>query len=727
MDGADVKCKWNLQAKTLFVFTIGPVQEYIVQARKTQDLYWGSYILSYLTWVAIEKVVKKYGPESVIFPHLKGQPFYEFWYLSSGQSETKEMEALKTPTIPNRFFAILPAKNVEEIRALGLEETVKSEFLKMGGHVYDRLLGESGELKRSFFDQLECFPDVYWVAFPLEDGNTEKTEWRKQLDKIKDYFPADEIEEIVKLLNMMEDAGVGIPGLESIYGLLYSFMDKTLGARKGVRNFKQLKEKGRKCSVCGERNVVVYRFTREEEERLKEGKESHKIRILKNQRAFLLESGDERIPFKYLAPSEGLCGSCLTKRAAEMYFMDVFGRRNVEGSFPSTAEIAILNVLSFPDKLLKSKIEEYKALFESRYGEFDNELLFKENLTKRYFEANGFKCDGVDEFKKLLTAIDERIEELGVTKRKYYALLKFDGDDMGKWLTGELGPDMIETYPEEILRQMPEDLKEKMRERKHLMTPDFHASISRLLKNYSLVHVKEIVEGSGAGKVIYSGGDDVLAIINLNYLLDVMVSLRAAFSGHFINGRPEFMTDSKFIDEEIYKLRWDRVGASMGVVIAHYKEALSHVLVSATNMLEHAKNMDGKDAFAVKLLLRSGESYVARAKWYYDGMKNKEGTIGLLKDLNTYFMEKKVSATFVKKLEKALHGLDLKSLPPDVLRSELNRVVGRSLISNLTEDERKKIKNSLCDILISLYDEVGYDDVIGLLKVLAFLNRGGEE
>jgi len=40
----------------LVMFAIGPVQELIAQARKTVDLWAGSYLLSYLTYKAIEYI-----------------------------------------------------------------------------------------------------------------------------------------------------------------------------------------------------------------------------------------------------------------------------------------------------------------------------------------------------------------------------------------------------------------------------------------------------------------------------------------------------------------------------------------------------------------------------------------------------------------------------------------------------------------------------------------------
>jgi len=719
MEGAAVENVKELYGKTLFVFSIGPVQEYIAQARKTQDLYWGSYILSYLTWTAIKNIVEKYGPETIIFPYIKEQPFYEFW--RTGLNREKEMESLKIPTIPNRFFAIIPTRDISEIKALNLEQTAKSEFLRMGSYIFDKFLEKDYGIKEKFFKQLESFLEIYWVAFPLEN---EKKEWREELEKIEDYFLPKEIEEKKELSTAIESCLGKSMELESIYGLLYSFMDRSLGARKAIRDFGQLKEKGRKCSVCGERNVLVYRLLKDEQIRLKDNKKSRKIEILQTQRATIINFEDERIPLKYLAPGEGLCSSCFTKRAADVYFRSLFGSKNVEQSFPSTAEVALYNVVKFEEVILKQKIEQYIRKFENKLGQFNFEFLYQENLTEKNFEKNGLKAVGTDELKESLKDVDKTIEELNLKKRKYYALLKFDGDDMGKWLTGALGPDLLESIDEtEVL---PADLRKKMMFKKHLITPDFHASISHLLKDFSLIFVKNIFETSGAGKVIYSGGDDVLAIVNLDSLLDVMVRLRAAFTGYLIGEKPDFRIGFDSLDRKIRKLRWDKAGASIGVIIAHYKEALGSVVSSASGLLEYAKSMDGKDAFAIKLLLRSGETYVARAKWYYDDMEN-QGTIGLLKRVYDYFLEEKVSDNFIKKLEKGLQGLILDSLPPWIFKSELRRVLGRSLSNNLSDREREEIKNDLYEILITLFEDVGYDDMMGLLKIIAFMNRGGLE
>ncbi|HQJ90488.1 MAG TPA: type III-B CRISPR-associated protein Cas10/Cmr2, partial [Paludibacteraceae bacterium] len=73
-----------LQNNSLFVMSIGPVQSFISQARKTQDFFMGSFVLSYLTFRAIEKIVKEYGPTNIIYPDMHGQPLMDHYLKSLG-------------------------------------------------------------------------------------------------------------------------------------------------------------------------------------------------------------------------------------------------------------------------------------------------------------------------------------------------------------------------------------------------------------------------------------------------------------------------------------------------------------------------------------------------------------------------------------------------------------------------------------------------------------------
>ncbi|MFZ8846867.1 MAG: type III-B CRISPR-associated protein Cas10/Cmr2, partial [Candidatus Hydrothermia bacterium] len=63
------------------LFTIGPVQSFISKARKTSDLWSGSYMLSYLIWESMKILVEdeELGPDVIIFPNLFGQPLVDRW------------------------------------------------------------------------------------------------------------------------------------------------------------------------------------------------------------------------------------------------------------------------------------------------------------------------------------------------------------------------------------------------------------------------------------------------------------------------------------------------------------------------------------------------------------------------------------------------------------------------------------------------------------------------
>lgn len=80
-----------------FHFTLGPVQAFVAQARRTRDFWAGSFLLSWLSSVAIKSVEAQQG--EIAFP--KPQPEYMAWLVGEGNGE-----APKQGTIPNRFKAL---------------------------------------------------------------------------------------------------------------------------------------------------------------------------------------------------------------------------------------------------------------------------------------------------------------------------------------------------------------------------------------------------------------------------------------------------------------------------------------------------------------------------------------------------------------------------------------------------------------------------------------------
>ena len=84
----------NQSPRLMLMFTVGPVQSFIEAARKTEDLWMGSYILSYLIATAMEKIQGD-GVE-IIYPAIGTDSPFDFW---------REQDPT-TPSFPNLFLAI---------------------------------------------------------------------------------------------------------------------------------------------------------------------------------------------------------------------------------------------------------------------------------------------------------------------------------------------------------------------------------------------------------------------------------------------------------------------------------------------------------------------------------------------------------------------------------------------------------------------------------------------
>ncbi|MDR1482971.1 MAG: hypothetical protein LBI74_10120 [Synergistaceae bacterium] len=127
--------------KYLSIFTIGPVQSFIAQARKLQDLYAGSFLLSHLTKFAMGRAAE--SGARIVFPN----PNQE--------------------SAPNRFLAIVEAASPEDLRKLAddLEESVRSEFKRIADEVMSHWGLEPNE---AFKRQIDSLPQFYWAAEPYD-------------------------------------------------------------------------------------------------------------------------------------------------------------------------------------------------------------------------------------------------------------------------------------------------------------------------------------------------------------------------------------------------------------------------------------------------------------------------------------------------------------------------------------------------------------------------------
>ena len=189
----------------------------------------------------------------------------------------------------------------------------------------------------------------------------------------------------------------------------------------------------------------------------------------------------------------------------------------------------------------------------------------------------------------------------------WWVLVLGDGDGMGQYVNGS----SLKNYSDYIVANLvdtenidPEKWG-KLLETKKRMGPATHVGLNRALLDFSNRLVPYLAEQRHCGKVIYSGGDDVMAALPLADLPGFLRSLRAAWCGEddpenkFISqGGYWFWEDEKTRPLEIPGRPLFTMGKgatmSLGIVIAHKSVPLPTVLESIWDAeKERAKKLSG--------------------------------------------------------------------------------------------------------------------------------------
>ena len=147
---------------------------------------------------------------------------------------------------------------------------------------------------------------------------------------------------------------------------------------------------------------------------------------------------------------------------------------------------------------------------------------------------------------------------------KYIAVVAMDGDRMGETLS---------SFADE----------------------DEHREFSSSLARFAGA-VEPIAKGFG-GALVYDGGDDVLAVLPVKRAIDCAKALRATF-GEMVKGK-----DGKSLT------------ASAGIAVGHKSDPIQDLVRKAHAAESRAKSDYSRDALAVSVFKRSGESLEWGCKW----------------------------------------------------------------------------------------------------------------
>ncbi len=722
----------------LFSFALRPVQEFLSQARKSQDLWTGSMLLAELSFAAMQPIIDKYGPDVIIYPDLRGNPRADIRFADLLHSTPA---ATRAAVIPHTFVAILPRGDgrgyLEEIEALGRRCSGEvREKWKMFTHdvrswMESCMSVASGSSRGSAWKELwqhgleHCPLEPTWVAIPWpmpidrrhyytpgralpcqdvpekgDDRGEESKQQRQQQHRLGRWMPGN----VNDHYNLVQEVFSSVNRkwfLQS--GVLYAQAHHKLKVLHGIRR-RTMTIPGsypadislEKCTICHERPALGNR-------RVGGRQHAESIRLAVS-RVWQLrdfdpeQQGSERLcPVcsvrRFLVRSDsGRKGElntfnrvCFGPNASCTAVQDSDGR--VRTPFASTVQIAAQGYLAglaqhhaALDTELRAVLRMHRQLDLGRpsfprglprlgkaaathslardFLELDPQLtLFPEQARARMQYVTGSARKNWEKLERAVTELRASADRLlRQSPGTQVAVLTMDGDRMGELLLGM--PGRIHVRWRDILhpdidRKVRERFKEygwgDLRQRSRMAGPALHAFVSRALADFNHHIAPWVVEQEYGGRLIYSGGDDLLALVPVTDAMAVASRLHELFTAPWlidtrsdthpwswleqgrvswdpVAARQRFKPFHQGMDQKTRE-KWLRSGRliamlgksghiSAGIACGHFKTRMGLLLRTSHTLLEEwAKERAGRQAAGLGHFSRNGIKTMFAAPW----------------------------------------------------------------------------------------------------------------
>ncbi len=640
--GSSGQADSSVDQPAFLLFSIGPVQDFIAAARNTRDLWSGSYLLSYLIGSTLARITMDFGPDHVIFPNLLQQPIHDLllrkdlWDKHQTTAEGGLWRAfeyysddgknrLLTPSLPNRFLALLPARMVEHPQwqgpdaqghtgascyAASLAKSLRSLLLQIAESVADHLqpLGKDFNRER-FLNQSRQLLEIHWQVLEWPDSVEQALAQATQLPGDGGNAPNSALKAMIEMLSSMPKEH-----LDSRY-----FTGKSTGTQD---------QPGQLGQVAAAWSALVADL-------------GWRHDAAKTTRAF-----------EAWSTGGWQAGKDCNKDS-------LTGKEETCLSVPSDDAAAV----AWCEKL------------ECRHALKGGDYLGAPTILKRFwhlaflckehsFERQDFEMPNTRSI-AAHRPWDQDLGENGMTGNApaYFAVLALDGDSIGQWVSGVKCPQLKDQLSKEAVTYFEQNKNQEFVKSRRPLSPSFHLQFSELLGNFAQHCTRRIVEAFD-GRLIYVGGDDVLAMLPADTALDCARALRAAFRGEkslprLAKGlvqtrgdRTQWKSDREtplFVVEHEGFIKLTAAASpdghgseasllsdpvtfpvavpgpatdvSVGVAIAHFKSPLQDVVRAAHTALHHAKSRLGRSAVAVSLFKRSGEIVEWGTQWNTGGLE----------------------------------------------------------------------------------------------------------
>jgi CRISPR-associated protein Cmr2 len=709
----------------LVIFTFSPVQGFISSAKKTKDLFAGSYLLSFLTKMVLTKL-KKSPPKKeliTVYPIV--------------QENNKDLHSLTVGNYPNRFVVLIKNQPREKI-----EKILKN----LKGYFYEEINELAQKtcnvfVTKNLVGSDQCPQKLQNLPFLLRAVE-------QIVDHIGDYFSAFAVAKEVEL----EEDPNGNYKIKNYKGE-YELTEKLLGGRKTFRPYNGKVDRATVddkfpdgCTTCGERLHLAIDWSLGPIEGVAENEKLcglcyAKRNLFEVYLSHKLQEELKDIPKKYdffqdlkllMTRFPSTHDIALAREKLEFFktFKDVFRCKDCKENFVNFLRILfaikykfndegvnsyginyfyreqldkifkeICDYLGITTEEINSLKEEIKEELDMKHRKFEWEnniwdisveflsTNFIENFLKELSqnpeEQDRKKIELLEEWLEVLKTYYGAVKELfpqkdfekEFNKAPYFAIIYSDGDNIGKILGGD----------KEFLPQCKE------------FTLQFHKEFSQKLSEYATQTAKEIEqpesspERVGFAKVIYAGGDDIFAFLHGSEVIRTLKICSVNY-GKKLKG----------------VLREGKATTSAGVVLGHAKVSLKFLYKKTKEAESRAKNLFGRNAFVIKVISRSGEESEFGAKYIYGQYSTERiQTLDLLEELTKYCADGYISS----KLPYALREIALKALT-HIDEAELQKEIALRLIKrelrrkvNLPKEDKERLIEKLLRFFNAQIDE----------------------
>ncbi|MCU0836323.1 MAG: type III-B CRISPR-associated protein Cas10/Cmr2 [Chromatiaceae bacterium] len=469
----------------LLAMSFGPVQGFIAQARSTSDLWAGSHLLSSMVWEALKTIVAELGPDTVLFPALRGVPAVDAWLLEQSESFRALFEDIgpeflrdKTDTnplfaaaLPNKFVCVVPSRRARELAKAAIA-AARQRSAEIAGEAAKAVFAAAGadfteETRAQIAAQMAEFPEASWaaatwpMAADLHDTAAAAGQLQEALAAVHPELSRREVfdERTWGVLTQALDLQgwqFWRPNAGVLYSAVYELAERSLAAVKAARLFAPLTQQGHRCTQCGEREWLTDQTTKLQAakgKRKPKGKATgqHEVETV------WAELGANPKRRAWAKEGEHLCALCTAKRLWPTLFAHEVGEvvglekgQKADRFVISTHALALATSI---DSLLSNwTVQSSIKLAElSRDHDIsqDDPVALPKALHARIRRTVDDNSAYV--LKRLPSTLD-RIRDSedrspmdkalatilgrGNKPETYYALIQMDGDRMGAWLAG---------------------------------------------------------------------------------------------------------------------------------------------------------------------------------------------------------------------------------------------------------------------------------------------------